>query len=426
MNVTQKQRIALVDCNNFFVSCERLFRPDLWHKPVAVLSNNDGCVVARSEQVKDLGVSMGVPLYQVKNVVEANSVQLFSANFELYANISQRIVTILQEVCPRIEVYSIDECFLDITKLNLQDEQAWCEQLRQRLLDEVGMPVSIGVADTKTLAKAANHIAKKQSNGVAIIDNATTRQAVLRQLPIDAIWGIGRRLAPKLQEKGVTNAWQLVSASDNWLASQFNVTGLKMIDELRAKPRHGFGDKHDKRQSIMRSRSFSHRVRDYYQLEAATASFTVAAATKLRQQGSVCGAVLVSLLERKNDRWRRVNQLVSLDEPTADSGRLINAALSGLELAYDEDFAYQKSAVTLLDIKDQSVWQLSLTKPDGRRDKHQRLMLEVDKINRRFGNSTVSYAVENKLNSTWQSKRQLRSPSYTTKLAELPKLSLLH
>lgn len=413
-------RIALVDCNNFFVSCERVFRPDLVNRPTAVLSNNDGCIVARSNEVKALGIPMGVPLFKVKDIVDRHHVQLQSANFELYGDISQRMVRVLRQLCPRIEVYSIDECFLDLTDLPIADESAWGRQLRDRLLQEIGIPVSIGIAPTKTLAKAAAATAKHSPRGVAVINTETDRRQMLESLAIEDIWGIGRRLAPKMRDKGVTTAWQLVAASDSWLAQQFNITGLKMVDELRGLVRLGFGDKRSYRQTIMRSRAFAHTVHDYHQLEAAVASFTAVAAQRLRSQQSVCSGVITGLVSRQGDRIGRVGQVVNLPEATADSGRLITAALAALGQAYDESSAYKKASVTLVGIQPQQAWQLSLTDPDKRRQSRQVLMTAVDRLNRRFGAGTISYAVEDKLAANWQSKHERRSPRYTTRWTDLP------
>lgn len=415
-------RIALVDCNNFFVSCERVFRPDLANKPTAVLSNNDGCIVARSNEVKSLGIPMGVPLFKVQDIVARHNIQLQSANFELYGDMSQRLVKILRQVCPRIEVYSIDECFLDLTDLPIGDETAWAQQLRSRVLQEIGIPVSIGVATTKTLAKAAAASAKPSVAGVAIIATEADRRRVLETLPVEDVWGIGRRLAPQLQDKGLTTAWQLAAASDKWLSHQFNITGLKMIDELRGESRIGFGDKRSFRQTIMRSRAFSHTVRDYHQLESAVASFTAVAAQRLRSQQSVCGGLVTGLVSRQEDRSRRVGQAIKLAEATADSGRLISAALAALGVIYDETAAYKKASVTLIDITTQQAWQLSLTDPDKQRHNRQTLMTEVDRLNHRFGAGTISYAVEDRLAANWQSKHERRSPRYTTRWTELPQL----
>lgn len=415
-------RYALVDCNNFFVSCERVFRPDLAKEPVAVLSNNDGCVVARSNEVKSLDIPMGVPLFKVKDIVRVNNVQLFSANFELYGDMSQRIVELLRQETPLIEVYSIDECFIDLSELPIEDVHEWAVRVRTRVWREVGIPVSIGVAPTKTLAKAASFYAKTHGDGTHVVEDEAARRALLKDMPIGEIWGIGRRLGPKLQEKGISKALQLTEASDKWLAQQFTITGMRMVDELRGQARIAFGDKRDQRATIMRSRSFGHRVRDYFQLESAVATFASQAAATLRSQGSVCSGIVtfISTGIRPTEQRRHVSQFVSLPEATADSGRLITAALEGLNAVYDPDFAYQKAGVTLVGITDIAAWQLSLTGGGSEREKKVDLMREVDKLNARYGKGTVWQGTEARSKASWQSKSERRSPRYTTQLHELP------
>lgn len=416
-------RYALVDCNNFFVSCERIFRPDLELRPVAVLSNNDGCVVARSNEVKALGVPMGVPLFKIKPTVRDNGVELFSANFELYGDISQRIVQVLRTVTPRVEVYSIDESFLEVEQLHVKDWAAWARELRERVWREIGVPVSIGLGPTKTLAKVASTYAKTHGDGVSVVDSEATRRQLLGDLPVEEVWGIGWRTAPKLSEAGISTALSLAEAPDGWLRQQFSITGLKTIDELRGIPRLSFGDKSEQRKTIVRSRSFGHRVRDYYQLESAVATFAARAAAKLRAQGSVCGGVVTSISTGSHAaQVRRASHKVTLAEMTADTGHLIAAALEGLMRIYDDGFAYQKAGVEFVDIVDESAWQLALLDPDINRQGRQRLMSEMDRLNKKFGAGTLWHASEKAANQSWQSKRERRSPRYTTQLSELPVL----
>lgn len=411
---------AHIDCNNFFASCERLFRPELEKMPVAVLSNNDGCIIARSAEVKAIGIPMGIPLFQVKGQLREHGVTLFSANFELYGDISERIVSLLQRVTPLIEVYSIDESFLDLSELDIADLSIWAKNVQKQIRKEVGLPVSVGIGPTKTLAKVATSYAKKH-DGIAVIYSDQVRQKVLKGLPVEDVWGIGWRTAPKLRERGVTTAWQLVSASDGWLKQQFNIAGMRMISELRGVSCLAFGDKHEKRQSIMVSRAFGHKVRQYHQLESAAASFATRAAAKLRSQGSVCSKVVVYLTTSKHDeRVRSVSKSVRLPEATADTGRIISVALEVLHELYDPEFSYQKVMILLLDIVDREAWQLSLTDPALERDARERLMSSVDTLNTRYGLGTVWHAAEDKSHANWQSKHALRSLRYTTNWAELP------
>lgn len=416
---------ALIDCNNFFVSCEKIFRPALEGRPAAVLSNNDGCIIARSNEVKALGIPMGVPLFKVQNIVTVNKVTLFSANFELYGDISQRIVQLLREETPLIEVYSIDENFIDLSDMPIDDRKAWALRVRARILQEIGIPTSVGVAPTKTLAKVASTFAKTHGDGTWVIETDAEREALLRQLPIEDIWGVGRRLAPQLKDKGVSMASQLTAASDAWLRTQFTIVGIKMVDELRGVARLPFGDKHEQRKSIMRSRSFGHRVRNYFQLESAVATFTAQAVSRLRAQDSICTGVVVflQLAEREDQRKQYVSRLVKLDESSAHTGELIAAALKGLEILYDKEGSYKKAGVTLVDIMDRKAWQLSLLERDGsRRERGIALMKSIDGLNGRYGKGTIWHASEAKQTAQWQSKRERQSPRYTTSFAELPKL----
>ncbi len=415
---------ALVDCNNFFASCERLFRPELTNRPVAVLSNNDGCIVARSNEVKALDIPMGVPLFKVKDIVRAHNVTLFSANFELYGDVSQRIVQLLREETPLIEVYSIDECFVDLSELAGLDPEKWARRVQARVMQEVGVPVSVGIAPTKTLAKVASTYAKKHG-GTWVIGDDDARMKLLDDLPIEDIWGIGRRLAPKLRDKGVSLAGQLVRASDKWLGAQFNVTGMRMIDELRGQARLPFGDSHDQRKSIMRSRSFGHTVRASHELEQAVATFASQAAARLRAQDSVCRGIVVFLTEKKDDsgRFRSSSHLVTLTEASAHTGELIRAALQALAAVYDEGAAYKKAGIVLVDIRDVGAWQLSLIENKAtKRESGVSLMNAVDELNKRFGSGTVWNASESRADAHWHSKRESRSPRYTTAMQELPKL----
>lgn len=414
---------ALVDCNNFFVSCERLFRPELQRRPVAVLSNNDGCIISRSQEVKNLGIAMGAPLFQVQRLVSGNAVTLFSANFELYGDISQRIVSLLRQEAPLIEVYSIDECFMDLSQLSIGDYQQWAGRVRTRIWREIGIPVSIGIAGTKTLAKVASTYSKLHG-GVYVVDSAERREQLLRQVPIEDIWGIGRRTAPKLRDKGVSYAWQLVSASDNWLRQQFTISGIRTVDELRGTARIAFGDKQDSRQQIMRSRSFGHRVRSYHQLESAVATFASQVALKLRAQASLAKRVTVFLSTGKGAaQQKRVGIAVVLPEASYDTARLIAAALQGLEQIYDPDFAYQKAGVAAVDLVTHDEWQLSLTDPQRRRDETKELMHAIDDVNKKYG-SVLWYAIEKPRDADWHSRRERRSPGYTTNWSELPVLKV--
>lgn len=413
---------ALIDCNNFFASCERVFRPDLWNKPVAVLSNNDGCIIARSNEVKAMGVPMGAPLFKYESLLKQHDAAIFSANFSLYGDMSQRVTAIIRDVAPNVEVYSIDESFVEVSQLADTDYMEWARMAERRILGHTGIPVSIGVGPTKTLAKAAAEFVKRSAEGsVHVALHHTEREALLKWLPIGDVWGVGRRLTPRLQEVGISSAWQLTQVSDDWALHELTVKGLTTVKELQGEPILRLERVAALRKTINRSRAFSHTVRDYHQLESAVASFTAQSAAKLRAQGSICGGVITYLKTRKSSEpYRSLAVLTPLAEPSADTGYLISSALEGLMRVYDHDFGYTKAGVMLVDISSRHDWQLSLLTPQVQRDRKARLMEVVDALNRRWGADTVWHASQDSRHAAWQSKHEHRSPAYTTSWADLP------
>lgn len=429
---------ALVDCNNFFVSCERVFRPDLWDKPVAVLSNNDGCVVARSNEVKALGVGMGEPFFKIRDLVRQHNVTLFSGNFYLYGDLSQRVVQILQSACPSVEVYSIDESFLEISDMNIDDYEVWGRELRARILQYTGLPVSIGIAPTKTLAKAASEYVKKTGaasasflrrqesslglNGAySIINNPQRHEDLLKWLPLEDIWGVGRRTAPKLREMGLKTAWDLSQVGDKWALQQLRAPGLRMVHELRGESNTSLLRSTEPQKSIACTRSFGHNIRAYHELEAAVATFAAQASSKLRGQGEIACEVLTFLRNSKHSPVSfGASKSVRLASPSSDTGAIIAAALQNLQQIYDPDFSYKKAGVILLDLVPQTARQLSFTDEPANIDRKVQLMQTVDQINARYGVRQIRHASEQPLNKTWFSRRESRSPAYTTNWHDLP------
>ncbi|HEX6258792.1 MAG TPA: Y-family DNA polymerase [Candidatus Saccharimonadales bacterium] len=417
---------ALIDCNNFFASCERVFRPELEGRPVIVLSNNDGCVVARSNEAKALGIPMGVPHFKIRDVIRVHNVAVFSGNFALYGNMSQRITAILSELAPNIEVYSIDESFVELSSLVGNDYEKWARDTRAAIMQGTGIPVSIGIGTSKTLAKAAASYAKKVegTGGVHAAISPQDREALLRWLPLEDVWGVGWRSAPKLRDRGVRTAYDLTLLSDKLVHSLLTVKGLATVTELRGEAWNELEKNTGRKDTIMRSSQFGHAVRAYYQLESAVATFAAKATATLRKQGSICEGVSVILRVRqpgdKQLRYRRA--VITAKEATADTGRIISMATEGLEQIYDAELGYDKAMVTLLGVGDSTDWQLSLTDPDKRREKRVRLMQTLDKLNKRYGSRTVWHATEIPKTATWQAKHEWRSPYYTTHWADLPQL----
>lgn len=427
---------ALIDCNNFFVSCERVFRPDLWNKPVVVLSNNDACIVARSNEVKALGIQMAIPYFKVRDTLKANNVTLFSANFQLYGDFSQRVVAILQAAAPKVEIYSVDESFLEISSLPDADYHAWAQRLRKQIFQWTGIPVSIGIAPTKTLAKAASEYAKKNfsTDGVYSLaaDARLTSEAaeqrridLLKWLSVGEVWGIGWRTAPKLHQRGVTTAHDLVQVSDVWAQAQLTIRGLQTVRELRGESWLAIEETQEPQQSIAKTRSFGHTVRNYFELEGAVATFAAQASAKLRAQGEMASAVLVFLrTARQHAEHRGASTVVKLMQPSADTGVIIEAAQRALQTIHDPDFGYQKAGVVLVKLTSDKAVQVSLFESAPERlDRQRQLMQAVDTINKQFHTRLIRHASEYFEKDNWRSRRDYRSPSYTTSWAELPKVA---
>ena len=417
---------ALVDCNNFFVSCERVFRPDLWDKPVAVLSNNDGCIVARSNEVKALGVPMGVPYFKVKDVLAKGNATLFSGNFPLYGDFSQRVVQLLQEACPEVEVYSVDESFLQINTLPIADYEAWGRELCKKIMRATGIPVSVGIAPTKTLAKAAADFVKKTNparGAFSIAGSDEKRIELLKWLPVRDVWGVGWATAPKLSGRGIKSGYDLSQVSDAWALGEMTIRGLKTVRELRGESCFAFEHGGEPQKSIMRTRSFGHTVRNYYEIEGAVATFAAQAAAKLRQQGELASAVLTYLRTSKHAAVQGgASQVTKLHPATSDTGAIIGAALKSLEAVHDPEFGYKKAGVVLLDLHSASVRQLRFADDPARIDRAAKLMQSVDDLNKKFHTRLVRHASEHIENEKWRSKRELRSPAYTTNWGELRKV----
>lgn len=416
---------ALVDCNNFFVSCERVFRPDLATKPVVVLSNNDACVVARSNEAKALGVPMGVPYFEIRDTVKRHGITLFSGNFPLYGDFSQRVVQLLQAACPTVEVYSVDESFLRISDLPIANYEAWGRQLREKILQWTGIPVSIGIAPSKTLAKAAADFVKKTDparGSYSVVDDPIAHTALLRWLPVRDVWGVGRSSGPKLQGRGIRTAYDLSLMNDEWALRELTVRGLRMVRELRGESCVPIEQNGEPQKSITHSRSFGHSVRNYYEIEGAIATFAAKAAAKLRAQQQLARRIVVYLQSSQHAPYRGLSRVIPLHPASSDTGAIISAALQGLQQAYDSDFAYKKAGVTLLDLHSRAARQLAFTDEPAIIDRRGALMATVDSLNKRYHTRLVRHASEHIENIQWHSKHQLQSQSYTTKWTDLRKV----
>ncbi len=419
---------ALVDCNNFFVSCERIFRPDLEGKPVVVLSSNDGCAVARSNEAKALGIPMGAPAFKYRSVFQKNNVISFSANFSLYSDISRRIIGILSSVTPRIEVYSVDESFLDLSQLDIQSYEEWGTTLRQKILEWVGVPVSIGIAPTKTLAKLAAEQAKKTSgsNGVVNLQGQALQTEALSKMAVGEVWGVGRRLAPQLQATGVLTALDLSRMRPELARSIVGVHGAQMISELKGIPCLPLEIIGKPCKSIARTRTFGEDTNSFDVMESAIASFVVRASQQLRKSKQVAKRISIFMTSNRHKPGYKTWQTeIKLSAPTNDTGTLIKAVVNALEEIFSSSAYYHRAGICLYDFVPQDLVQIDLlgdVKPQAI-NRSNRRMQTIDNINERFGKEHIGYAAE-KLGDKWQPKYLLRSPRYVTHWDELPKVKI--
>jgi DNA polymerase V len=420
---------ALIDCNNFFVSCERLFRPDLIGKPVVVLSSNDGCAVSRSSEAKDLGIPMGAPAFKFRQLFQQHQVTCFSANFELYGDISRRIIQLLTSVTPRIEVYSVDESFLDLSQLNIPDYTTWAKMVRQNVLDWVGIPVSIGIAPTKTLAKLATARAK-QTPELGSVLHLTPQGGDLShhlaQVPVKDIWGVGWRLSPRLRAEGISNAEALHTMRPQHAQQLMGIHGRQMVAELNGVSCYPMDLEGRLRKSISVTRTFGHDTKDFAQLEAALTTFTTQAAFRLRTSRQLTTkAALFLTTSRHKPGYRHWSREVVFPVPTADTAHILQSLIKELHGLYNPLIEYHRAGVLLYDFLPGSYLQTDLL---GLVDLafHERSvqrMRAIDVINERFGKRSIRYASED-LARAWQPRQQLRSPRYTTAWSDLPHIQL--
>ncbi len=411
---------GLADCNNFYVSCERVFNPKLEGKPVVVLSNNDGCVVARSQEAKRLGIQMGVPIFQIRHLVEQHQVQVYSSNYTLYGDMSMRVMDVLAEFTPALEVYSIDEAFLDLSGFTHQGLNDYAQSLRQSVKQQTGIPVSIGMGPTKTLAKVANNLAKKCGSGV--FDLATAdRDEVLAATALEDLWGIGRRYAQSLQQHGYQTALDLRDADLGWVKQCYGVVMVRTILELRGQSCLPLELVPPARQSLMVSRSFGQPVTCAAHLKEAIATYTSRAAEKLRQYQLAAGVLNVfARTSRFGDAPYSDTVVASLPIATSDTAELLHYALPCGEALFQEGHRFSKAGVLLLNLVPDHQIQGSLFDDldSPQRERSRKLMSVVDQLNRQFGAGTVRFASTG-LKQPWALKSAHRSPRYTTQWGEL-------
>jgi DNA polymerase V len=412
---------ALIDCNNFYASCERVFRPDLNGKPVVVLSNNDGCVIARSNEAKAVGVPMGAPAFQYKELFEKHNVRVFSSNFALYGDMSNRVMSILADYCPSMEIYSIDECFLNLDGFDLFDLKAYGIEMKRKVQKWTGIPISVGMAPTKALAKVANRIAKKfpiDTGGVHIMDSEALRIKALKWLPIEDVWGIGRQHAKRLQYQGIKNAYQFTQLSDAWVKKHLSIVGIRLKMDLLGQPTIQMEDVKPK-QSIATTRTFDGNYASRDLIRERVSTFAVTCASKLRRQKSLCNSLMVFVQTNSNraDLPQYSQSFVAkLPYPTNSSIELSKFASRALDKIFIEGYQYKKAGVILMDFTPECNVQLNLF--NNSNPKHAPLMKAMDNINAVIGQQKVKLASQD-LDRTWKMNQEKLSPRYTTNINDI-------
>ena len=413
--------IGLVDGNNFYVSCERIFDPSLEGKPVAVLSNNDGCVISRSYEFKALNIPMGTPYFQLRPLLKKMNLILKSSNYELYGDISSRIIATLYEFTPDVEQYSIDEAFIHVSLPPCSDYFDFGRKVRQTILQWVGIPCGVGFASSKTLAKIANHIAKKQHSGVFVMPDKA--QPVLEKLHVSEVWGVGRRLAPKLEAMGIRTAWQLAAVDESTIRKKFNVTLAKTARELRGETVFEQEDPEELSQSISCSRSFGRPVVNLSELSEAVAHYTASAAEKLRREGQRAAGANVYFQYYPEYEPRKLeggftSTTVTFKMPTANTGNMLSVISPKLRNIFIDRRRYKKAGVVFFGLESNANRQLDLFADTAREKKSEQLAAAMDKINHRFGKGTLFNLAEG-IKKPWAMKREHLSPRYTTKWGQL-------
>ncbi|ADZ91085.1 translesion error-prone DNA polymerase V subunit UmuC [Marinomonas mediterranea] len=417
---------ALVDCNNFYASCEKLFRPDLKYKPVAVLSNNDGCIVARSKEVKALGIKMGVPVFKIRDEIEKHGIVCFSSNYALYADLSNRVMTLLEEEAPRVEVYSIDEAFMDLSGIETAiDYEAFARRVKHKIDTWTGITVGIGIAPTKTLAKLANHAAKKYTatGGVVDLMNAERQRKLMALVEVGDVWGVGRRISEKLRALGIYTALDLADSDPKSLRSEFSVVLERTIRELNGVSCLELESVAPTKKQIVCSRSFGNRITDKAELREAIAKYTTRAAEKLRGEKRLARVVQVFIrtgVFNPNDPRYSNSLSVELPNPTDDTRDLLEATDVLFRRIFKAGFRYAKAGVMLSDFYEHGTFQADLFRSNAQRDNAKHLMEVVDRINH-SGLGNVFFAAQG-TTPQWSMKRDHLSPAYTTRWEDLPRV----
>ncbi|KLV73093.1 Y-family DNA polymerase [Citrobacter sp. MGH110] len=416
---------ALVDVNSFYASCETAFRPDLKGRPVVVLSNNDGCVIARNAEAKTVGVKMGDPYFKQKDLFRRYGVVCFSSNYELYADMSSRVMFTLEALSPRCEIYSIDEAFCDLAGVrNCRVLEDFGRELKDAVYQNTGLAVGVGIAQTKTLAKLANHAAKKwqrQTGGVVDLSNLDRQRKLMAALPVDEVWGVGRRISKKLEAMGIKTVLELADTDIRFIRKHFNVVLERTVRELRGEPCFELEEFAPVKQEIVCSRSFGERITDYDAMRQAICSYASRAAEKLRGEHQYCRFISTFVKTSPfalNEPYYGNSASVKLLTPTQDSRDIIAASTRSLDAIWKDGHRYQKAGVMLGDFFSQGIAQLNLFDDNAPRRGSEKLMEVLDHLNAKDGRGTLYFAGQG-IQQQWQMKREMLSPRYTTRYADL-------
>ncbi|WP_445731285.1 Y-family DNA polymerase [Mariniflexile sp.] len=417
---------ALVDCNNFYASCERAFNPSLRNKPIAILSNNDGCVISRSDEAKALELPMGAPIFKWEGFCKANNIQVFSSNYPLYGDMSSRVMKILEQFTPDVEVYSIDEAFLEFKGFGNYDLNDQGTQIRQRILKWTGIPTCVGIAPTKALSKVANKIARKfpiQTKGVYVIDSEEKRIKALKWIKIEDVWGIGRGLTKRLKAKGCNTAFDFVQLPDDWVRKTFSITEWKLKKDLEGIPTLQL-DEVKTKQAIATTRSFEYTFSDLENIKERISTFATSCAEKLRKQGSSCHIIYVVLSSdrhKKDLEQHRASRAVSLPYPTDSSLIISTQATQAVASIFKKGIKYKRAGVIVMGLVPTHNHQLQMFENEN--PKHKPLMKAIDGINKKYSDYKIKLGNQD-LKRTWKMRQERLSPRYTTNINDIIKVKV--
>ena len=417
-----KNKIALVDCNSFYVSCERLFNPSIIKKPVIVLSSNDGCVISRSTEAKALGIKMGEPYFKVKKIIKKNDVKVFSSNYSLYGDISRRVMKTLKQFSPQMEIYSIDEAFLNLSSIRDENLFEHGNKIRKTVLKWTGIPTSIGIATTKTLSKAANHIAKKEQSGIVNLINTKQIDQILKEIEINEVWGVGRQLTKFYIKNGIHTAYQLKNMHNNWIKKNTNVLGSRTAMELKGIPCVSLKEHQEKRKNCCVSRSFGRKVTKLEELSESVTIHCLNAAEKIRSDNQTTKRITVFIRTspfQKDKNYYANSKDIDLPVRTNDSIELVKQALIALQYIYRKGYKYQKAGIIFSGLNEVDIYKKNLFSSINNEEKRKKLMKAIDYTNIKYGRHALSIAQAG-LRKKWNIKRQHSSKIDTACFDFLP------